>query len=77
MFGGGAGEALYSELQCIIGNGHMGTPCGGETYITENFPTSPAGGKAARVSFGDFGMAIRFLLTDSFGAERKGMILLV
>ena len=29
MFKGGAGlGALYSEVQCMMSNGHMGTPCG-------------------------------------------------
>ena len=30
---------LYGEVQCIIGNGHMGSPCG-QTDTTENITFS-------------------------------------
>ena len=42
-------EKAHSEIQCIIGNGHMGTPCeqtDRQTQIkTLPFPTSFVGGK--------------------------------
>ena len=33
------GGSMYSEVQCIMGNGHMGHPCGQtewQTHMTEN-----------------------------------------
>ena len=37
--GGGEGWELYNEVQCIVGNGHVGTPCGQtdrQKHATEN-----------------------------------------
>ena len=41
--------SVYSDVQCIMGNGHMGPPSGGQTYTAENisFATPLTGGNKA------------------------------
>ena len=38
--GGGGGEAVYSEFQCIMGNGYVGTPMDRLTDTYENITFS-------------------------------------